>query len=91
MHAIRIGYTWNGSPRTYVPDFLIRKGHDVIVEEIKGYEDADKLSAKLAALEQFCIEQECSYSYLDQKALEQLVHAKYNCSIGTLRNREAHQ
>jgi len=88
LHGIRIGYTWKDKPRIYVPDFLITQNDQRIIEEIKGYEDASKLEAKLAALIEFCNKHAYVYSYLDRVSLEQCVRMKYDCSISTLRKQE---
>jgi len=86
-HGIRILYHWSGAIRTYVPDFLIERGDQRVIVEVKGYEEPSKLNAKLNALEEHCEDTGVQYEYVDHGALEQRVHAVYGCSIATLRKR----
>lgn len=87
-HKIRINYVWNDRTRIYVPDFLVQFGNQITIEEIKGFEDASKLEAKLNALIEFCAARGYSCSYLDHSKLEQRVRSKYGEGISSLRKKE---
>lgn len=84
-HGIRIQYVWNGAQHAYVPDFWIKRVDGITLEELKGYEDSEKLAAKLSALKAFCLESDIACSFIDAAALEHLVLAQYGRSIAALR------
>lgn len=85
-HQIRIEYTWQSKKRTYVPDFLIVCNESSTLEEIKGYEDPDKLKAKLEALSAYCASHKLKSSYMNFDALNEMSHQKFNQSIAHLRS-----
>lgn len=83
-HGIKIPYELNGK-RLYVPDFFVKKMTGNYIEEIKGYEDKIKLQLKLDALQNYCIQNDFEYSYIDYESLSKLSFDKYNMSIRQLR------
>lgn len=87
-HGITIPYEFEAARRTYVPDFLVSRNDVVSLEEIKGYEDPMRLSAKLTALHEFCQQRGYTYVFFEPKEFEQLVREKYGCSIAMLRSKE---
>lgn len=68
-HKIFIEYQFNGNTCEYWPDFLVMldDGRTLLIE-LKGYEeDADKLSAKILAGQNYCIEHSYIYKIIFQK------------------------
>lgn len=85
-HNIRIEYEWNGH-RRYVPDFFVHEISGTFVEEIKGYEDAEKLAAKLVSLESYCREHGHRVRYLNAESLDAMVRVQFGESIASLRRK----
>lgn len=52
--SVKISYTLNNNKHYYIPDFIIEEKDRVIIEEVKGYEDMNKLQEKINALKNYC-------------------------------------
>jgi hypothetical protein len=86
-HGVIIPYVFNDSTHRYTPDFLIDYCDSSVLEEIKGYEQEDKLCAKMDALAKYCLEHHCSMRYIDSQVLETLVRSHFGVTIVTMRRR----
>lgn len=72
QHGIRIPYLDNENQRNYIPDFLVIENDQLVVEEIKGYENPARLQAKLAALEEYGKSSGCVTRVLTDRELNLL-------------------
>lgn len=85
-HGIMIEYEFDNNNKLYVPDFLIEyQDGTCTLEEVKGYENPLKLSAKIKALEQYCQTHGFQGRVIMQKELEQITLNLYNKKISQLR------
>jgi hypothetical protein len=85
-HGIMIDYVFEGVNRIYVPDFLIEYRDQIqIVEEVKGYEEPNKLSAKTGAALNFTVQNGMKFRFINAYDLEQIVKSAYGKSIVQLR------
>ena len=72
-HGIMIPYTLDGVSHNYIPDFLISYVSTMTIEEVKGYEDQSKLSAKIEAATQYCQQMKYQYRLMMFDELESLL------------------
>lgn len=85
-HGIIIPYKFMGADKYYVPDFLIEysDGHTVL-EEIKGYENPEKLAVKMIAFTEYCKNHNFECRFIDAVSLERLTFTFYAKKISQLR------
>ena len=87
-HNIRIKYFFKEKQHFYIPDFFVElKSGQFILEEIKGYEQEDKLKLKIDCLSRFCNENNFCQNFIDYEKLNKLCLEKFNDSIYALRKR----
>lgn len=87
-HGITIEYQLDDVTRRYVPDFRVVRAVGVTLEEIKGYEDAVKLDAKMAALRSYCLSNGLCAVYLDVGAMTLMAQQWFGESLTVLRKKE---
>lgn len=86
-HGIIIPYSFHDVNRYYVPDFLIKyEDGRMILEEIKGYEEPEKLSAKMLAFAEYCTQYNFEFRFIDATLFEQMTFSFYGKKINQLRN-----
>lgn len=87
-HGIVIQYELRGVTHRYVPDFkIICAENNVTLEEIKGYEDASKLEAKLTALKAHCLSNNMSVEYIDAQSIDEMARQWFGESLAVLRKK----
>ncbi|MAE87247.1 MAG: hypothetical protein CMB80_31225 [Flammeovirgaceae bacterium] len=85
-HSIRISYEIDGSQKKYVPDFLIlRISGEMILEEVKGYENERKKQAKFEALKEYCKENGLLCSIVTYSDMDKLSKEFFGKNISMLR------
>lgn len=87
-HSIIIPYEIDNKNKNYVPDFLIIKiNNDVIIEEVKGYEEQNKKMAKFVALINYCESMGYRSNILHYSDIASKCQTYFHKSIYTLRKK----
>ena len=87
-HNIVISIMWNNKPRKYIPDFLVVDSNEQIsIRETKGYENQEKLAAKIEYAKKFCVLKDVTYIFVDANEINQICKRKYGFGITEFRKR----
>jgi hypothetical protein len=84
-HNIKLKYVYNDNQKYYIPDFLIKKNNEVIIEEVKGYENEEKKQIKFKILNEYAVEHNLKISILQFNDINLLCLKLFKKNINTLR------
>lgn len=86
-HGIKIPYLYKGKQKKYIPDFLIEYYDKKVLEEVKGYEEANKKMVKMTALKDYAVKHNILYNFIEYNELNKLCLDIFGFSIKYLRNK----